>query len=57
MLPAPIAARELERLRAERLAESARQLPLHAEDPSLLIPTGDDDRHPTRLQPEWSISF
>ena len=55
MMDAYVAARELERRKAERSAEFARQLPLHAEeiayrqDPE----TGDAPR----VEPDWTTDY
>ncbi|WP_169732875.1 hypothetical protein [Azospirillum halopraeferens] len=56
MLPVHIAARELDRRRAERSAEIARQLPLYAEDPAYLEPPADGADAPRR-EPDWASDY
>lgn len=59
MLPAPLAAhlaaRELERRRAEQSAEFARQLPLHVEDPSWRLPP-EEEAEASPL-PDWATNY
>ena len=55
-LPAHVAARELARRNAERSAEFARQLPLHAEDPAYLAPPEEDAEAPRR-EPDWASDY
>ncbi|NYZ17264.1 hypothetical protein HL658_32365 [Azospirillum sp. RWY-5-1] len=61
MLPAPLAAhlaaRELERRRAEQSAEFARQLPLHVEDPSWRMPPEDGEAEASSPLPDWATNY
>ena len=54
MLDAYLAARELERLKAERSAEFARQLPLYAEE--IAYPP-ELDRTPESGEPDWATNY
>ncbi len=60
MLHAPLAARELERLRAERAAEIARQLPLYVDTPPPELIRGredDEDGETARPLPDWATNY
>lgn len=54
-MPAHLAARVVERLRAEREAEAARQLALHLDGP----PPGWDGEpaDPSDRAPEWAVNY
>ena len=54
MMDAYIAARELERRKAERSAELARQLPLHVEDIAYREAPEDS---PARTEPDWATDY
>ena len=56
MLPAHIAARELERRRAEQSAEFARQLPHYAEDFSH-HPGEERSEVEVRRAPDWTFNY
>lgn len=53
MLPTHVAARELERRRAELRSELARQLPLFIEE---CPPVLDDEDAPV-AQPDWAVNY
>jgi NAD(P)H-dependent FMN reductase len=54
MLPTHVAARELERRRAEQLAEFARQLPLYVDD---LPPMVDETEETPASQSDWTVNY
>ncbi|MGQ9366877.1 hypothetical protein [Azospirillum sp. ST 5-10] len=55
MVPAHVAARELERRRAERAAEIARQLPLYIDYPYDRAPAEEADE--PRPVPDWTANY
>jgi len=54
MLPTHVAARELERRRAEQQAEFARQLPLYVDDPLTVSQEVDENTVPL---PDWAVNY
>lgn len=55
MMDAYLAARELERRKAERSAEIARQLPLHAEEIAHLH--DPENGEAPRTEPDWTTNY
>jgi len=55
MMDAYLAARELERMKAERSAEFARQLPLYAEEIAYL--REPDSGEAPRAEPDWTTNY
>lgn len=54
MLPTHVAARELERRRAELRSEFARQLPLYIEE---CPPVPEDGEDTSASQPDWAVNY
>lgn len=55
MLDAYLAARELERMKAEQSAEFARQLPLHAEE--IADRPDPENGEAPRAAPDWTANY
>ena len=55
MMDATLAARALERLKAERSAEFARQLPLYAED--IACWQDPETAEAPRTEPDWATNY
>lgn len=56
MLPAHLAAQLLKQQREAEAAEFARQLPLYADDPTLMAPP-DEEGAERRPMPDWAVNY